>query len=344
MTESAAAASSDNSKQYSADGTTPSRSIGIGAFYLTDVFQLFAVIAVIVLAFVFPSFHFRGPGLTPAPVTSVLTSVLWFAVICGLGGTATVEAAKRLVGLRGLYQRNQVVRWLADRTDADSNPELAQCELDSALGLPPKLSVDLVKWLATHRANLPADLWAALPADPSTLPEGTAGARRFFFSEDRRKRRALYDLPIGQLVAQIGIAAELALADPANYEALLTAIVGETPASRVHVHTTATAAGAVAHPAENAVAHPAENRDAPVRQSQLLRAALDQLQISVADRWRRYVQGTALWLSGAYGLALGYLLNMPGRSVYVIAGLFIGGFFAWLARDLAGGVERWRRQ
>jgi hypothetical protein len=35
---------------------------------------------------------------------------------------------------------------------------------------------------------------------------------------------------------------------------------------------------------------------------------------------------------------------MPGRSVYVIAGLFIGGFFAWLARDLAGGIERWRRQ
>lgn len=336
MTESAAAASSDNSKQYSAAGTTPSRSIGIGAFYLTDVFQLFAVIAIIVLAFAFPSFHFRGTGLTPVPVTSVLTSVLWFAVICGLGGTATVEAAKRLVGLRGLYQRNQVVRWLADRTDANSNPELAQCELDYALGLPPKLSLDLVEWLATHRANLSADLRAALAANAGRLPRRAAAARQFFFSEDRRKRRALYDLPIGQLVAQIGIAAELALADPTHYEALLTAIVGETPASRVQVRTTPLAAGAAAPSTED--------RDAPVRQSQLLRAALDQLQISVADRWRRYVQGTALWLSGAYGLALGYLLNMPGRSVYVIAGLFIGGFFAWLARDLAGGIERWRRQ
>jgi hypothetical protein len=335
MTGSAAAASSDNTKQDSAAGITPSRSIGIGAFYLTDVFQLFAVIAIIVLAFAFPSFHFRGTGLTPAPVTSVLTSVLWFAVICGLAGTATVEAAKRLVGLRGLYQRNQVVRWLADRTAADSNQELAQFELDYALGLPPKLSTDLVKWLATHRASLSPDLEAALAADAG-IPPVRAAARRFFFSEDRRKRRALYDLPIGQLVAQIGIAAELALADPTHYAALLTAIVGETPASRVQVPMTVTAAGAAAHPTEN--------RDAPVRQSQLLRAALDQLQISVADRWRRYVQGTALWLSGAYGLALGYLLNMPGRSVYVIAGLFIGGFFAWLARDLAAGIERWRRQ
>ncbi len=226
------------------------------------------------------------------------------------------------------------MRWLADRTDADSNQELAQFELDYALGLPPKLSVDLVKWLATHRANLSDDLGAAVAA--GTVPGRAAAARQFFFSEDRRKRRALYDLPIGQLVAQIGIAAELALADPTHYAALLTAIVRETPASRVQVPATVTAAGAGAHPTEN--------RDAPVRQSQLLRAALDQLQISVADRWRRYVQGTALWLSGAYGLALGYLLNMPGRSVYVIAGLFIGGFFAWLARDLAGGIERWRRQ
>ena len=63
--------------------------------------------------------------------------------------------------------------------------------------------------------------------------------------------------------------------------------------------------------------------------SQRLRAALDQLQISIGERWRRYVQGTALWLSGAYGFSLAYLLNVSGRSVYVIDALVIGGFFSW---------------
>jgi len=285
MPDAVSASGSDNNKQNSVGAVKRSRSVGIGPFYLTDVFQLFAVIAIVVLACVFPSFHFRGTGMTSAPVTSVLASIFWFAVICGLASMATVEAAKRLAGLRGLYQRNQVVRWLDDRSGTPATADAALAELDQALGRPPM----------------------------------AGNSRPARSGDDSRKRRALYDLPIGQLVAQVGIAADLALTDTSRYQSLLSVLTGEASPT-------------------------AKKGDERVRQSQLLRTALDQLQISVGDRWRRYVQGTALWLSGAYGLALGYLLDMPGRSVYVIAGLFIGGFFAWLARDLAGGVERWRRQ
>lgn len=72
---------------------------------------------------------------------------------------------------------------------------------------------------------------------------------------------------------------------------------------------------------------------------------LEQLQIRVGNRWRHYVRATAAWVAGALGLAIAYW--GPGDVLVSratpIAALAVGGFLAWLARDLTAAVERWRR-
>jgi hypothetical protein len=231
---------------------------------------------------------------------TVLTSLLWFSVFCGLASMATVEVAKRLTGLRGLYQERQVRLWLTERATGGDPTALSE-QLDSVLGL-------------TRAA-------AGYPA----------------------KRRALYNLPVGQLVAQIGIAAERVLSNPASDRRLVSALIGEAamPPSPPTPPTANAPDTAKASIQEDTAARERARR---AYESQLLRTALDQLQISVSGRWRTWVQWTAVALSGAYGIALGYLMNLAGRSVYVLAAIFIGGFFSWLAKDVSGGLERWRRQ
>jgi hypothetical protein len=204
---------------------------------------------------------------------------------------ATVEIAKRLVGLRSVYQRRQVELWLWEKAEGRPSYLIALADLDQALGL-------------------------ATGAERSSVSESVSQ------NNAKRRRRTLFDLPIGQLVAQISAAIDTGFADPNRYQALLSVLVGESFLTERRANVSGS------------------DR---MRESQQIRTAIDQLQISVGERWRRYVQGTALWLSGLYGFALAFLLNIPGRSVYVLSALFIGGLFSWIARDVASGVERWRR-
>src|SRR5207237_2365537 len=76
-----------------------------------------------------------------------------------------------------------------------------------------------------------------------------------------------------------------------------------------------------------------------------VRAGVDQLQITLGEGWRRYVQGAALWLSGLYGVALTHAGDLPAsaHARYVIAALLVGGVFAWLSRDATAVIERLRR-
>jgi hypothetical protein len=74
-------------------------------------------------------------------------------------------------------------------------------------------------------------------------------------------------------------------------------------------------------------------------------SAIDQLQIRLAGRWRHYLRVTAWWLAGVVALLLALLAPGLGvdSAVYVLAALALGGFFAWLARDVTAAVEGLRR-
>jgi hypothetical protein len=75
-----------------------------------------------------------------------------------------------------------------------------------------------------------------------------------------------------------------------------------------------------------------------------VRAGIDQLQVSIGHRWRRYVRSAAVGLSGLIGIAIVEASEVPTRQrgLDILAALLVGGFVAWFARDVAALVERLR--
>jgi len=73
--------------------------------------------------------------------------------------------------------------------------------------------------------------------------------------------------------------------------------------------------------------------------------AIDQLHVILIGRWRHYLQATTWWLSGAVGLvvAMTHVVPSVNSGTQVMAALVLGGFFAWLTRDIVAAVERLRR-
>jgi hypothetical protein len=148
-------------------------------------------------------------------------------------------------------------------------------------------------------------------------------------SPDDDDERRLFNLPAGQLAAQIGLASDIAYGRPEDYRTLILGLTRGTPALD------AQSSGPPYEP----------NTDLAFQVGQRIRTGVDQLQISLTERWRRYVQGAALWISGVYGIALVHAADFPSRteSRYVLAALVLGGSFAWIARDIAAVLERSRR-
>jgi hypothetical protein len=307
----------------------------LNRIYLGDAFQLCVIIAIVVFAL------FAGNGRIPAgQITAAdrVRTLLWYGLVSGLASMATIEVAKRLFGLRSHYQRLQVTAWLRNRT-AQPAPGSSGSARDGLVAEP--------------GASGELDKAMGLDEESSHL-----------------QRRWLFDLPIDQLVAQVSSAVDIALADPAGYQLLLEAISGQATAAIAPAPAKAASAAIAVDPADAAVRATAavqagvatgassavpvgaaaplrgaeESADSEFRRSQRVRSGLDQLQISVGGRWRRYVQGTALWLSGLYGILLVFITRAPSsaRPEYIIGALLIGGMLSWVARDIAAVIERWR--
>jgi hypothetical protein len=143
------------------------------------------------------------------------------------------------------------------------------------------------------------------------------------------ERLRVFNLPTEQLAAQVSAAAEVAIADPKPYSALLAGLTGEPAAAVVQERSDTTD----------------ETGERGYRFAQRVRAGVDQLQISLGERWRRYVQSAAVALAGLYGVALTEASEIPpdhdGR--FVLAAVVLGGVLAWVVRDVAAVLERWRR-
>ncbi|MDR6417568.1 hypothetical protein [Pseudarthrobacter sulfonivorans] len=131
----------------------------------------------------------------------------------------------------------------------------------------------------------------------------------------------LFDLPIEQLAAQLFDVTETVLRNPKKYRALCRAMAGvDYP---------------INHPDETTVAE----FDARARRS------VDHMQITIGDGWRRYLVGAATGLSGGVGILLVEMYEVPWLDprATVLLSTFIGGFVAWLTRDLAVGLSKLRR-
>jgi len=284
----------------------------VTTWILAGALNVAGIVAVLVWALT------RGePALGGGSVSTRVHELLWFALLCGLGAFATIEILKRVLALRGYYQRIQTRRWLADRSAKGG--ELAFDELLAAMGLtddvPPK------------------------------------GERRLQRLLELSQEYRVFNLPTEQLAAQISSAAEVALAAAGRrYVYFLAAVTGSSPHA---VHAAFD---------QSALAQLPERERGTADQgafgvSQRVRAGIDQLQISLAERWRRFLQSAALWIAGIYGIVLVPESSptlvaesvqegaVPGTSdsLFILAALVIGGLFAWVLRDLAAALERTRR-
>lgn len=138
----------------------------------------------------------------------------------------------------------------------------------------------------------------------------------------------VFNLPAGRLAAQIGLASDIAYGRPEDYRMLIWGLTRGIPALSAQDQSP---------PYE-------PNTDLAFEVGQRIRTGVDQLQISLTERWRRYVQGSALWVSGVYGIGLTYAADFPSQTEtrYVLAALVLGGAFAWVVRDVAAVLERSR--
>jgi hypothetical protein len=142
-----------------------------------------------------------------------------------------------------------------------------------------------------------------------------------------------FNLPTEKLAAQISSAADVALAAPGRYEALLEGLTGRRDL----------VASEVTRRAKPSSTDPGELSEAPYELAQLIRAGIDQLQISLGERWRRLVQGAALWIAGLYAIGLTAWADSDAKPRFIVAAVLVGGPFAWLVRDFAAVLERSRR-
>ncbi|HEY3545616.1 MAG TPA: hypothetical protein VGK17_05950 [Propionicimonas sp.] len=153
-----------------------------------------------------------------------------------------------------------------------------------------------------------------------------------------------FTLPVEQLIAQLSLAVDRAMLQPDRFGWLLSAMVS-TPTERVMVTYRDSHGDDPPWTLQPLDAHGEARQIGPAEMSSLVSSSLDRLQIYLSGRWRQYLRATSTWLAGAVALLIAWSGWMPttiGPGIVVTA-LVLGGFVAWLARDLTAAVETWRR-
>jgi hypothetical protein len=272
--------------------------LGLAAKLLTTMLAttlpLLMATLIVFYAFVAADVSYADKGVM-SPVCSQVRNLLWFGAFSGVLSMALVEVAKRLFGIRGLYQRRQIRQWFVERSDP-SGGQSAFAELLVAVGLN--------------------------KAEGSQRQQKRSGLKRLRFEQDLER---FFDLPMEQLAAQVSDAVEVAITNPREYRSMLAGL-GAPP------NDYGAKGGGLTHEVERNLALSA-------------RAGIDALQISVGERWRRYVRSTAVWVSGAVGVLLTRYgdFTEASRPTFILTALFLGGAVAWSARDVSAGLEKWRR-
>lgn len=260
----------------------------------------------------------NGIALQHGSVSAKVGDLLSFGLLCGLMSYATVEVTKRLTTARGRFQASVVWRWMAAGIAG------ATRGLEGAP--PPSYPFSqLVLSLAGGRLSVAGPQRPFAPArhysDSALLPASVV--------------YRVFNVVPEQLVAQMAGVADVAGVDPSR-AFLLWAFLGRAPLlERVEESR---------RPRRDRPVEPFEPRREELLDAQDLRGALDALQVSLTQGWRRLVQLLAVALAGVYGVGLFWAggLTDNGEARYLFAGLLLGGPIAWVVRDLTAAVERLR--
>jgi hypothetical protein len=265
------------------------------------------LIGIVMLYAVVRASYDEGFHLSRGSVSNQVRDVLWFSTLCGLASFTTIEAVKRLTSVRARYHSWQTRIWLEARMKRIS-PSAEPVES-------PFVQLLRAMGLAEgRRSSLSPRL-----RSPEWLTEAL----------DTR----IFGLPTEQLMAQISAAADLALStDESRYQVLIPSLTADASDLQFALRPRASKASDDRGEAEQS------------RRVLQLRMGIDQLQVALASRWKRYLCGAALALSGLFGIGLTYAGREPAGDEprNVLAALLIGGVIAMVARDLTAIAERLR--
>ncbi len=148
---------------------------------------------------------------------------------------------------------------------------------------------------------------------------------------DSQSQYQYFDMTLEQLMAQIAVGVEKAIRKPEAYKTFLVSLGGKDASEAIAVIT-------------STKKEPDEIEKSYGVLRQCLDQGLDEIQLFHNTRWRNRIRWEACIISGLIGLAT-LLLSQSGpavKAVVLVSTFTWGGAFAWLARDISAGIERWR--
>jgi hypothetical protein len=278
------------------------------------------VVAIAVIVAVVIGAVFSRQAIRHTAMTGQRDGVLVFALLCSLISFALLEIAKRLLPVRQYVQESYLRQWWDARARAAAVPaEDGWEELMGLIGIRPNRNPFIIRLVTRQRT-------------PSGLSYDDP----------------IFGLPIQLLAAQISNAADLAVTDPSRYPQVYFALTRSADDARV-VRTqisefpSGRAEDEALRDFNRHEAYPPRSDTESFQLAQRARGAIDSLQLSVGERWRRSVQASGVLVAALAGLLIQLAHPSDSRWLYVLAATLIGGPLAWTIRDLAAAIERWRR-
>lgn len=264
----------------------------------------------------------RGGFATHRDTVSLLIRGSWavvgFTAAVGVVSAGIIQVGKQVFGVRGIVQRTWVLRWIETRSTEE-----------------PLWS----DWRERHPEISRDDTVADL-ADAQRQLASIELQRALLGGLSPHELQRVFNLPVEQLCAQIGAAADLAMSEPQDHAELLLALTG--PAWLKEIDSLA--------PPNRVVngrifRRRSEDNTAYALVAQAARSGVDMMQISLGQRWQRGVRLAAIYVSGLLGVTAAVLVHgsVLAQVLLGAAALVLGGFFSWLTRDLVAIVERVRR-
>lgn len=244
--------------------------------------------------------------------------ILLFSAAVGVIAMAALEVIKRLTPVRALYHASALSRRLGSEP-AELLTEMVYRHRYSNLDVPiEQLTAQLQTALDQIVASVPEMALTWRPADEvAVVREGPSLAER---------RLIVLNAVIGRNFFEFGSPKDVT-SDPAG-----------TP------HISADISAASAAPGKGPSSEDESLRTMEIALRSSVDAGLDSLQVAIGSGWKRLVRLSAALVAAVSAIAVSalYGVGYVALLVAMLGGFVLGGFFAWLARDLVAGIERWR--
>jgi hypothetical protein len=291
--------------------------------------------------------------------------VLAFSAAIGLASAAILQVGKQVFGLRSIWQRRWVKTWVQSRCNVtklweswlrDHRENFGSA--DRAGGIAKEQAA--AAWQQLQTALLGAYAYRDLrlvfdlPAEQLCALLAAAADSALTSPQENAELLLAFSGPVG--LADIDLVAPPQGIKPVKgSEGEVTYRIDRVraaPGTAENVPRVVVVEPGVAEGPEVLEVSAAEAGQSPPaddaalgRLAQSVRSGLDVLQASISQGWSKSVRTWAVVLSGGLGTAIVLFIRVsaPDRLLFATAALLLGGFFAWVFRDLTAVVERIRR-